>query len=115
MRDGLEEQNLKVGTVVASTILSGADLAVASSKIGVAEVSTDVFQAGSNTLSSGSRWVTFGTAFSNANYHVACSANAAIAALPYSVIGTGSKAVGSFIALGSPAGVAFDWIAVARK
>lgn len=136
MIDGLSTENMKVGTVTASTTLSGADLSVASatidatelasnsvtadeiaaSAVGVSEVSAAVYQAGSHQLSSGSRWVTFGTAFANTNYHVS------LAACDQSdggveLIGHGSKTVGSFVAVGSTSDSTskFDWIAVARK
>lgn len=133
MLDGLKSDEIWIGSVFSNT-LSGADLlvgasiataeiensAVTTAKIAddavtVAKVATAVYQAGSHVLSSGSRWVTFGTAFATTNYHITCSASVGIAAEPYSAIATGSKTIGSFIALGSPASAVFDWIAVGRK
>lgn len=136
MQDGLSQENFKVGTVTASTTLSGADLAVASAVIdetelaadsvtaseiaaaavGVSEMSPQVYQAGSHALSSGSRWVTFGTAFSNTAYHIAVTARDQ-ADGGVELIGTGSFTVGSFIAVGSTSAstAVFDWIAVGRK
>ena len=123
MKDGLKSDELWVGSVTSNT-LSGDDVrfgaAIAAAEIvdgsiGVAEASTDLYQAGSHSLSSGSRWVTFGTAFTNATYHVATTGiDGTVAARTR--IDVGSKAVGSFIAVGSPTSTeAFDWGALSRK
>jgi hypothetical protein len=141
MIDGLAQENLTIGTllksatVTASTALSGADLLVASATIDATElaansvdtselaasavtpakVSSATYKAGSATLSSGSRWVTFETAFADAEYfiHVTAKNSVRNAVEP---LGIGSKAVGSFLALGSVDSVRpFDWIAMYGK
>lgn len=130
--DGLRQEWLEAGSVRTET-LSGFTLAISAAQIDATELAANsvdsseiaadavivgkidetVYQAGSDVLSSGSRWVAFGTAFSNANYFAVAGANAGIAAEPYSVIGTGSKAAGSVLFMGSPAAATFNWVAIA--
>ena len=122
MIDALKQENFLVGSTY-SDFVSGMDAQLGTATIttstlttaNVTTLSAVNLKAGSAQLSSGSRWVVFGNAFGDTKYHATCSANAGIAAEPYSVIGTGSKAAGSFIAVGSPAAAVFDWVAIPRQ
>lgn len=118
MIDGLSTEEMNVGSVT-SSLISGADLKVgkkiATSEIeadavGLSELNDVVSQAGTDTLSSGSKWVVFGTAFTNPPYVVVSQRDAQDADVE--IVGTASIAAGSFLAVGSvtDSTAKFDWI-----
>ena len=119
MIDALKQEQFLAGSTF-SDFLSGMDIQVATGTIPTITANTaltalDTIKAGSHVLSSGSRWVTFGTPFTDALYHVTtCQSVGTVAAR--TVIQTGSKTIGSFIAVGSPTSTeVFDWVAVRRS
>lgn len=121
MIDGLKQENYLGGSVF-SDFVSGTDAQFATATIPTITANTGVtalatFKAGSSALGLGSRVVTFGTAFPNANYHVAITSRGNAAANGADVIGTGSYSAGSFMAIGSliTSTAVFDWIALARS
>ena len=139
MIDGLKQEQMLVGSGYIDFI-SGTDI-----KTGTQTTTTGVFttanmttgsmitanittlnavtlKAGSNALSSGSRWVVFDSAFANKNYHVAFGqySNARVALDTrdsdwVAVSGVGYSAAGSFLAVGSPGTYIFDWVAIPRQ
>lgn len=130
MIDGLSTENINAGTVTASTTLSGGALAVASSEIGATEIAANAVtltkisaaavDGDTQTLSSGSRWVVFRSAFAAPPY-VTCSMDfdtrTATGATATRWLAWGSIAAGSFLALGSSLnnGATFNWLAIGSR
>jgi hypothetical protein len=116
MIDGLKQERFLVGSTY-SDYVSGMNIAVATiTTTGTATLNAVVpgnADAGSNVLSSGSRWVTFNKTFPSTPYVLATHTIAAGGAVE--LIGVGSITTGSFIALGSTttSTVTFNWCAFA--
>ena len=137
MIDGLKQENFLVGSIISDT-LSGTQFAVGPGEIGYAEMGANAVSganvaaggigtiakifagavdADQGTLSSGSRWTTFRSAFAAPPYVAASfDLNAKLAnAGDANWIGAGSIAAGSFLTLGSPASYVFNWIAIGSR
>ena len=138
MQDGLKTENFLGGSFIGDTI-SGVQFAVGPGEIGYAEMASNAISgavvaaggvgtigkifagaldADTNTLSSGSRWVTFRSAFAATPFVMAgLTHNAAVAntGIETNFVRAGSVAAGSFLAIGSPATYTFNWIAIGSR
>ena len=137
MQDGLSQENFLVGSIFAQT-LSGTQFAVGAGEVGFAELGDNAVSgtkigtggigtiekifAGAldgdqGTLSSGSRWTSFRSAFAAPPFvAVSFDLNAKLAnAGDANWIGVGSIAAGSFLTLGSPASYVFNWVAIGSR
>lgn len=121
MIDGLKQENYLGGSVF-SDFVSGINLQFSTATIPTVTSNTaftalDTIKSGSAALSLGSAVVTFGTAFTDANYHVTFASRDQASPNGAADISAGSYAPGSFMAIGSLATATdvFDWIAVRRS
>lgn len=140
LRQGLKIGELWVGSIFADT-LSGVQVAVGPGEIGFAELATDavsgtvisnggigtvakifagVLDGDTNVLSSGSKWVAFRQAFAAPPFVTATllsdgrAANGTVDG-DWIAIANGSGGIGSFLALGSPGGRNFNWLAIGSR
>lgn len=93
--------DLQLSGSLTSPIISGATLATTS------------LQAGTGVLSSGSKWVAFGTAYGSTPTVVTTAHNAPVNWDVKFRIGEGSVNAGSFLATGSHATGSFAWMSFA--
>lgn len=114
------------GHILANNILFGklaagavSGTAVSAGGIGaISNIFAGAIDADTNTLSSGSRWVAFRQAFAAPPFVAAShdlNARTAQLAADGDWIGVGSIGTGSFLAVGSPGGYAFNWIAIGSR
>lgn len=86
--------------------------------IDIAKLGAEVIDADTGTLSSGSRWVEFRQAFGAPPFVAASFTNNGrtnAQSRDGDWVGVGSIAAGSFLALGSPGGFGFNWIAIGSR
>lgn len=129
MQDGLRTENFLVGSVISNT-LSGdiinvgtaiATAEIEDSAVTLVKIAAAAVDADTNTLSSGSRWVAFRSAFTGTPWVAAnvrsTGRTAQGANTDFGWFAVGSIAPGSFLALGSVAGGnwTFDWVAVGSR
>jgi len=122
--DGLASGELRTVDLTATgsvqaALISGATTQVGATEIGTDEIADDAItaakqvhtDAGTNVLSSGSRWVSFAETYTSSPSVVACPTNEPIDS-DFLYMGTGSVTAGSFIAVGSGTSTgSFIWIA----
>ena len=124
MIDGMKQEQYLGGSVF-SDFISGTDIQTSTATITtptfttatITTLSATNIKAGSAVLSLGSAVVTFGTAFANNRYHVVISTRDPAVPNAAGIIGTGSYAPGSFMAIGSIATATdlFNWVAIPRQ
>ncbi len=121
----LEDSSVTSSKIAANNVLSGHILAsnivtagIANSSVTLAKIANNAIDADTNTLSSGSRWVAFRTAFAAPPFVAATlltNTRTAALAVDGDWLGVGSIAPGSFLAVGSPGGYNFNWVAIGSR